>query len=161
MLSAEYDQGVVKIEANQHTVKSRYLEFQGTLWNTSRYPYLDISDLQNWGKIIRTTTFNNIYVIRLLKLEIYWKYCGKEEKILLFSTIFFNRLLDFHVWVETKFSLRYKRLFEMSEVEITRVNCTILVRFTCFTNQIKIRAVALQRSSLEWQSISNTILVFH
>ena len=29
---------------------SRYLEFQGTLWNTSRYPYLDISDLQNLGK---------------------------------------------------------------------------------------------------------------
>ena len=33
-----------------YTVDSRYLEFQGTLWNTSRYPYLDISDLQNWGK---------------------------------------------------------------------------------------------------------------
>ena len=32
------------------TVDSRYLEFQGTLWNTSRYPYLDISDLQNLGK---------------------------------------------------------------------------------------------------------------
>ena len=33
-----------------YTVDSRYLEFQGTYWNTSRYPYLDISDLQNWGK---------------------------------------------------------------------------------------------------------------
>ena len=32
------------------TVDSHYLEFQGTLWNTLRYPYLDISDLQNWGK---------------------------------------------------------------------------------------------------------------
>ena len=32
------------------TVDSRYLEFQGTLWNASRYPYLDISELQNWGK---------------------------------------------------------------------------------------------------------------
>ena len=41
-----------------YTVNSRYLEFQGTVWNTSRYPYLDISDFQNWGKIIRTTTFN-------------------------------------------------------------------------------------------------------
>ena len=29
------------------TVDSRYLEVQGTLWNTSRYPYLDLSDLQN------------------------------------------------------------------------------------------------------------------
>ena len=35
----------------------------------------------NW-----TTTFNKyIYVIGLLKLEIYWKYCGKEEKLLLRS----------------------------------------------------------------------------
>ena len=33
-----------------NTVDSRYLEFQGTHWNTSRYPYIDISDLQNLGK---------------------------------------------------------------------------------------------------------------
>ena len=33
-----------------NTVDSRYLELQGTLWNTSRYPYFDISDLQNWRK---------------------------------------------------------------------------------------------------------------
>ena len=33
-------------------------------------------------KIIRT---NTLYVIGLLKLEIYWKYCGKEEKLLLRS----------------------------------------------------------------------------
>ena len=32
------------------TVDSRYLEVEGTLWNTSRYPYFDISDVQNWGK---------------------------------------------------------------------------------------------------------------
>ena len=31
-------------------IDSRYLEIQGTLWNTSWYPYLDISDVQNWGK---------------------------------------------------------------------------------------------------------------
>ena len=34
----------------EYTINSSYLEFQGTLWNTSRYPYLDISELQNWGK---------------------------------------------------------------------------------------------------------------
>ena len=28
----------------ENTVESRYLEFQLTLWNASRYPYLDISD---------------------------------------------------------------------------------------------------------------------
>ena len=33
-----------------YTVDSRYLEVQGTLWNASRYPYLDISHLRNWEK---------------------------------------------------------------------------------------------------------------
>ena len=33
-----------------YIVDSRYLEVKWTLWTTSRYPYLDISDLQNWGK---------------------------------------------------------------------------------------------------------------
>ena len=33
-----------------NTVDSRYLEVQGTLWNISRYQYIDISDLQNRGK---------------------------------------------------------------------------------------------------------------
>ena len=37
--------------------------------------------------------------------------------------IFFYLLLDFHVKAGTRFSLRDKRLFEISEVEITRVNC--------------------------------------
>ena len=32
---------------NENTVDSRYLEVQGTHWTTSRYQYLDISDLQN------------------------------------------------------------------------------------------------------------------
>ena len=33
-----------------YTVDSRYLEVEGTLSNTSRYPYFDISDVQNWEK---------------------------------------------------------------------------------------------------------------
>ena len=33
-----------------NTVDSRYLEFQGIHWNTSRYPYFDISELREWGK---------------------------------------------------------------------------------------------------------------
>ena len=39
-----------RLERWENTVDSRYLEFQGTLWNTSRYPYLEISDLHKWGK---------------------------------------------------------------------------------------------------------------
>ena len=34
----------------QYIVDSRYLEVQEILWNTSRYPYLDIWDLYNLGK---------------------------------------------------------------------------------------------------------------
>ena len=34
----------------KYTVDSRYLEVEGIRWNTSRYPYFDISDVQNWGK---------------------------------------------------------------------------------------------------------------
>ena len=49
---------------------------KGLSGNTSRYPYLVISN--------RTATFHK-YVIWLLKLEIYWKYCEKEEKLLLRS----------------------------------------------------------------------------
>ena len=40
------------------------------------------------------------------------------------ETIFCHLLLDLHVKIGTRFSLRDKRFFEMSDVEITRVNCT-------------------------------------
>ena len=97
-----------------NTVDSHYLEFQGTLWKfTWRYPYLNISDLQNWGK-------NNSHN---LISQIYMKILWKRGEIALFSIIFFYLLLDFHVLAGTRFSLRDKRLFEISKVEITRVNC--------------------------------------
>ena len=38
--------------------------------------------------INQTAHLTNEYEIWLLKLEIYWKYCGKEEQFLLFFTIF-------------------------------------------------------------------------
>ena len=44
----------------------------------------------------------------------------------LFHNIFYM-LLDFHVKAGTRFSLRDKRLFEISEVEITRVNCIFMM----------------------------------
>ena len=48
-----------------------------------------------------------------------WRNCS----FLLFSTIFFYLLLDFYVLAATGFSLRDKRLFEISEFEITEFNC--------------------------------------
>ena len=67
----------IQNHAYSNTVDSRYLEFQGTQWNTSRYPYLVISDLQNEEKIIRTTTFKKYMCNWTLKfgdiLKIMWK----------------------------------------------------------------------------------------
>ena len=47
-----------------------------------------------------------------------------KEQFLLLSTIFFYLMLDFYVETWIRFSLRDKRLFEITEVEITRVDCT-------------------------------------
>ena len=46
----------------------------------------------------------------------------------IFSTIFCYLLLNFHVKTGARFSLRDKRLFEISEVEIMRVDCTSFSR---------------------------------
>ena len=65
---------------------------------------------------------------------VHWKYCGKEEKLLLgskfssFPLYFCYLFLDFHVKTGTRFSLRDQRLFEISEAEIRRVDCTRDVR---------------------------------
>ena len=63
--------------------------------------------------------FTNDYVIRLLFLEIYIENIVEKGII---STIFCNLILDFCVKTRTRFSLRDKRLFEITEVEITRVD---------------------------------------
>ena len=56
--------------------------------------------------------------------NICWKYCGNGEKFLLLSTIFSYLMLDFYVKTRVRFSLRDKRLFEITEVDITRVDCS-------------------------------------
>ena len=48
-----------------------------------------------------------------------------EEQFLLLSTIFCYLMLDLYVKRRIRFSLRDKRLFEITEVEITRVDCNI------------------------------------
>ena len=45
-----YKSGVLGCQNYTYTVDSRYLELQGTHWNTSRYPYFDISELREWGE---------------------------------------------------------------------------------------------------------------
>ena len=46
-----------------------------------------------------------------------------EEQFLPLSTIFYDLMLDFYVKTGIRFSLRDKRFFEITEVEITRVDC--------------------------------------
>ena len=76
----------INLSYHINIVDSRYLEFQGTLWNTSRYTYLEISGLQKWRKTINWTTTFNKWICNLTRaVRTYWKYCGKEEKLLLRS----------------------------------------------------------------------------
>ena len=46
-----------------------------------------------------------------------------EEQFLLLPTIFCYRMVDLYVRARIRFTLRDKRLFEIIEVEITRVDC--------------------------------------
>ena len=60
-------------------------------------------------------------------LKILWNRgeIAPEEQFLLLFTIFSYLMLDFYVKTRIGFSLRDKRLFEITEVEITRVDCSI------------------------------------
>ena len=74
-------------------------------------------------------------------LTILWKR-GKiapEEQFLPLSTIFYYLMLDFYVKTGIRFSLRDKRLFEITEVEITRVDCMSVTTWHHYTAQSLIR----------------------
>ena len=62
-------------------------------------------------------------------LKILWKRgeITPEEQFLLLSTIFCYLMLNFYVKKRIRFFLRDKQLFEITEVEITRVDCICLV----------------------------------
>ena len=52
-----------------------------------------------------------------------------EEQFLPLPTIFCYLILDFYVKTRIRFSFRDKRLFEITEVEIPRVDCNKEVVF--------------------------------
>ena len=58
-------------------------------------------------------------------LRILWKRgeIAPEEQFLPLSTIFSYLMLDFYVKTRIRFALRDKRLLEITEVEIKRVDC--------------------------------------
>ena len=65
-------------------------------------------------------------------LKILWERgeIAPEEQFLLLFTIFSYLMLDFYVRTGIGLSLRDKRLFEITEVEITRVDCILLRKLT-------------------------------
>ena len=65
-------------------------------------------------------------------MVILWKRVeiAPEERFLPLSTIFCYLMLDFCVKKRIRLSLRVKRLFEITEVEITRVDCI------CYMNSL-------------------------
>ena len=84
-------------------------------------------------------------------LKILWKR-GKiapEEQFLPLSTIFYYLMLDFYVKTGIRFSLRDKRLFEITEVEITRVDCSYVDKVMGFLRKRTI-TVALPLSELSF-----------
>ena len=60
--------------------------------------------------------------------KILWKRgeIAPQEQFHLFSTIFCNLILDLFVKTRTRFSLGDKQVFEITEAEITRVDCTLI-----------------------------------
>ena len=65
--------------------------------------------------------------------KILWKR-GKiapKEQFLPLSTIFYYLMLDFYVKTGIRFSFRDKRLFEITEVEITRVDSSFSLFYLC------------------------------
>ena len=71
-------------------------------------------------------------------LKILWKRgeIAPEEQFLLLCTIFCYLMLDCYVKTGIRISLRDKRVFEITEVEITRVDCTMILfsRPNCLTS---------------------------
>ena len=68
-------------------------------------------------------------------LKILWKrgVIAPEEQFLLLFTIISYLILDFYVTTRIRFSLRDKQLFEITEVEITRVDC--ILSYKCLRYQ--------------------------
>ena len=71
-------------------------------------------------------------------LKILWNRgeIAPEEQFLLLFTIFSYLMLDFYVKTRIGFSLRDKRLFEITEVEITRVDCTCHIKLISINSSI-------------------------
>ena len=72
-----------------------------------------------------------------------------EEQFLPLSTEFCYLMLDFYVKTGIRFSLRDKRLFEITEVEIMRVDCIMVFYLPCMLKRfLGIRSSISQKLTL-------------
>ena len=87
-------------------------------------------------------------------LKILWKRgeIAPEEQFLLFSTIFCYLMLDFYVKTRIRFSLRDKRLFEITEVGITRVDCIYFFTIFIISNKTDFITFNLTRIIIQSKS---------
>ena len=82
--------------------------------------------------------------------KILWKRgeIAPEEQFLLLSIIFCYLILDFCVKTGISFSLRDKRLFEITEVEIMRVDCMYIHIHANFICDAKISFISHSKEML-------------
>ena len=86
--------------------------------HTSTYQMCSIEENTNGTTKFHKWTCNLTPFVR----NICWKYCGNIR----LSTIFCYLMLDFYVKRGIRFSRRDRRLFEITEVEITKVDCSCI-----------------------------------
>ena len=86
---------------------------------TSTYQICRIEENTN-----RTSKFHKWTCYLTPLLEIYFENIVENRRNLLISTIFCYLMFGFCVKTRTRFSLRDKRLFGITKVEITRVDCS-------------------------------------
>ena len=75
-----------------------------------------------------------------------------KEQFYPLSTLFYYLMLNFYVETGIRFSLRDKWLFEITEVEITRVDCTSVENSSlnaCIVNQLKLIVQSTQNRKSE------------
>ena len=104
---------------------------------TSTYQVWRIEENTNGTTKFHKWTCNLTPLVRKYMWKILWKRgeIAPEEQFLLLSTVFCYLMLDFCVKTRIRFSLRDKRLFEITEVEVTRVDCIFIMEFI-FTLQV-------------------------
>ena len=92
-------------------------------------------------------------------LKILWKRgeIAPDEQFLLLSTIFCYLMLGFYVTRGIRFSLRDKRLFEITEVEITRADCIYLIQ--CFRSCMVLSKVSAVSYAI-WIILFQHLLLF-